>query len=118
MEDTDWRPSPCPVCGVLRAAVKYPKCHNKECEIGESSTIDKLKETRTMKTEHRYIWHKKGQPLEMIDDVEWLYKRSDFDPDEDKIYELGPEVKLEVNVKVVPAKREYRGERSYTEGTR
>jgi len=37
--------------------------------------------------------------------------------DKDTIYEFGPEVKLELNVKVTPTNPVYR-ERSYPEGTR
>lgn len=31
MEDTDWRPSPCPTCGEWRAAARHPVCTNKNC---------------------------------------------------------------------------------------
>jgi hypothetical protein len=40
----------------------------------------------------------------IVIDLAELYKDRDFDPSEDKIYELGPEVKLEMIVKVIPAK--------------
>lgn len=33
MEDTDWRPSPCPGCGVTREAARQPVCENKNCEF-------------------------------------------------------------------------------------
>lgn len=31
MEDTDWRPSPCPICGELREASRTPVCKNPDC---------------------------------------------------------------------------------------
>ncbi len=62
-----------------------------------------------MKTERHYIWSKQGQALVMVNDINWLYKNPEFDPVEDKIYEMGPEVKLEMNVKVTTAKPTYRG---------
>jgi hypothetical protein len=31
MEDTDWRPSPCPHCGEIRAAQRNPVCNNLDC---------------------------------------------------------------------------------------
>lgn len=31
MEDTDWRPSPCPKCGTMRAAQRNPVCTNPRC---------------------------------------------------------------------------------------
>ena len=63
----------------------------------------------SVKTERHYIWSKQGQALVMVNDIKWLYKNPEFDPDEDKIYELGPEVKIEVNIKVIPTKPVYRG---------
>lgn len=102
MEDTDWRPSPCPLCGEMREAARTPVCRNVACDcyVGTS---------RSMKSKHRYIWDKQGRPLALIDDIELLYKDPEFDPDEDKIYELGPEVKLEVSVKVILAQPVFRG---------
>ena len=32
MEDTDWRPSPCPACGITREARRNPICLNPECD--------------------------------------------------------------------------------------
>ena len=57
-----------------------------------------------MKTERHYIWSKQGHALVMLDDLEWLYKNPEYDPDQDKIYELGSEVKIELTIKVTPAK--------------
>ena len=58
----------------------------------------------SMKTERHYIWSKQGQALVMVNDLEWLYRNPEFDSKADKIYELGPEVKIEMVVKVIPAK--------------
>jgi hypothetical protein len=57
----------------------------------------------------QYLWVKAGRAPMFVTDLVELYKDRDFDPVEDKIYELGPEVKLELNVKVTPAKPVYRG---------
>ena len=56
----------------------------------------------------QYLWVKKGRAPVFVTDLVALYKDRDFDPAEDKIYEIGPEVKLELNVKVTPAKPVYR----------
>ncbi len=99
LEDTDWRPSPCPLCGEMREAARTPVCRNVACDCYVGMP-------RTMKTEKYYIWSKQGKALVMIDDLEWLYRNPEFDSKTDKIYELGPEVKLEV--KVIPTKTVYR----------
>jgi hypothetical protein len=57
----------------------------------------------------QYLWVKEGRAPAFVIDLVELYKNSDFDSSEDKIYEIGPEVKLELNVKVTPAKPVYRG---------
>lgn len=58
----------------------------------------------TMKTEKQYLWVKQDRAPVFVTDLVALYKDRDFDPVEDKIYEIGPEVKLEMNVKVIPTK--------------
>lgn len=40
MQDTDWRPSPCPTCGEMREAAEHPVCENSSC----SSLFKTLKE--------------------------------------------------------------------------
>ncbi len=57
-----------------------------------------------LKTQKHYIWSKQGKALVMVNDLEWLYRNPEFDSKTDKIYELGPEVKIEMVVKVIPAK--------------
>ncbi len=88
----------CP-CG--RERDEYDTCPNKDCY--------KRTRTMTMKTEKYYIWSKQGQALELLDDLEWLCRNPEFDSKTDKIYELGPEVKIEMVVKVIPAKPITRG---------
>jgi hypothetical protein len=57
-----------------------------------------------LKQEKKYVWFKDGAFEAIITDLVTLYKHPDFNSKEDKIYELGPEVKLEMTVKVIPAK--------------
>jgi hypothetical protein len=103
MEDTDWRPSPCPQCGEMREAARNPVCRNVDCVNDVAK-----RHLRTMKTEKYYIWSKQGKSLVMLDDLQWLFKNPEFDSKDDKIYELGPEVKIEMTIKVTPAKPVYR----------
>jgi hypothetical protein len=108
MEDTDWRPSRCPGCGKMRNAERYPVCTNTECDL-YALTGPESKKARTMKTEKHYVWSKLGHALVMVDDLEWLFKNPEFDSKADKIYELGPEIKIEMVVKVIPTKPITRG---------
>ena len=101
MEDTDWRPSPCPLCGEMREARRTPVCQNPKCDCYVNMD-------RTMKTEKQYLWVKEDRAPVFVSDLIALYKDRDFDPTIDKIYEIGPEVKLELNVEVTPAKPVYR----------
>lgn len=74
----------------------------------------------TMKTKtepKQYVWIHRGGTIMLVEDLVKLFKDENFDPVNDTIYELGAEVKLELNVKVTPAKPTYR-ERGYAEGTR
>jgi hypothetical protein len=93
MIDTDWRPSPCPDCGEYRAAAKNPVCLNPNCP--------KSKGTRKMKTEQKYIWMDAGEYFKgIVTDLEKLFRDPSYDT-ADKLYELGPEVKLEMSVKAI-----------------
>lgn len=102
MEDTDWRPSRCPECGQMRNAERYPVCTNTHCKDYGRGGPDKVE--RSMKTEKQYLWVKQDHAPVFVSNLIALYKDRDFNPTEDKIYEIGPEVKLELNVKVTPAK--------------
>lgn len=104
MEDTDWRPSPCPSCGHLRAAEAFPICRNKKCREYLGRTSQDMLNKRSMKSENLYLWVKQDRAPMFVSNLVELYKDRDFNPDEDKIYEVGPEVKLELSVKITPAK--------------
>jgi len=105
MEDTDWRPSPCPECGEFRGAARYPVCKNKNCRDFGRGGPDKLQKERTM-DKPRYLWLRDGKLLAMIDDPMEVYRQADFNPDIDKFYQIGSEVKFKVSMEVVPGKRE------------
>jgi hypothetical protein len=54
-----------------------------------------------MITEQKYIWMDASDYFKgIVTDLEKLSRDPDYHP-EDKLYELGPELKLEVNVKVI-----------------
>lgn len=57
------------------------------------------------KPEKQYLWVRDQQnlPPQVISNLEALYRHSQYDPATDKLYELGPEVKLELTLKVVSA---------------
>ena len=101
MTDTDWRPSSCPGCGKMRNAGRYPVCTNTGC-ADRTHPVSENRESKTMKTEQKYLWVKGGERLLIVKDIQVLYRDPKFDFNADRIYELGPEVKLEVNV--VPVK--------------
>lgn len=59
----------------------------------------------------RYLWIRPNSiesPMLIIDDPVALFRGSQFDEEHDQLFEIGPEVKLEVNIKVVPTKPVYR----------
>jgi hypothetical protein len=118
MEDTDWRPSPCPKCGVMREAARYPVCENTECRDYGRGGPNKIERTMTMKTEpKRYVWISASGDATIIDtDIVELWQSPSFDREKDRIYELGAEVEIKITV-AVKNKTVYR-EGSYAEGTR
>ena len=94
--------------------------HDRGCHCGREiyeyddcdwPTCSKLTrgQLRTMITEKQYLWVKRDRAPMFVSNLVELYKDRDFDPTEDKIYEIGPEVKLELNIKVTPAKPVTRG---------
>ena len=97
MEDTDWSPSSCPVCGHYRAAARHPVCDNPKCV-----THPMEGKTMTMKTEpKRYVWIRGNGDATIIDtDIVELWQDPCFSKKEDRIYELGPEVEVKVTVTV------------------
>ena len=71
--------------------------------VAEPSEYKQTKD-RTMKTQKRYLWIRPNStesPMVLIDDPVKLFRGSQFDESTDKLYELGPEVKLTVSV--IPA---------------
>lgn len=135
MKDTDYRPSPCPYCGKMRAAAKKPKCTSVDCQLAEYVKLANKKEsadmtysykpslepyvwregakpTRSVKTNTRYLWIRpmsSESSMAIVDDLSALYRGSQFDEKTDKLYELGPEVKIEVKITTVPAESLTRG---------
>lgn len=110
MEDTDWRPSACPLCGEMREAQRTPVCKNPKCDyhVNVDRTMIKPKESK------RYLWVRKDWTMSIIENpVELLdpTKFEGFDQENDRIYEIGPEVEVKVSVEV-KNKPVYR-ERSY-----
>ena len=103
MEDTDWRPSPCPRCNRMREARPYPVCDNKQCLcynlVGDVSQLQKEK-PMILK---RYVWMKRGKNSIIITDLKALYNNLEYDPAQDTIYELGPEIKIQMQIIAIPA---------------
>ena len=61
-----------------------------------------------MKTEQRYVWlSEEGHFNGIVTDLEKLFRVEGYN-ESDKLYELGPEVKLEMSVKVIPKTPVYR----------
>ena len=61
-----------------------------------------------MKREQQYIWINDGKVHPFFisgKDLPSLFKNPDFDADNDKIFELGPEVKLKMQIVAIPAQR-------------
>lgn len=108
MIDTDWRPSKCPACGVMRKAAEYPVCENKECkyyayrgDIGERMMKTETKNTRP----GQYLWIRPNSltssPLVLVDDPVELFRGNQFDESVDKLYQIGNEVKFKVSLEPV-----------------
>ena len=96
MEDTDWRPSPCPECGVMREAARNPVCRNVACDnlFGNERTM-------TPNTSKRYVWIRADGEAKIVDtDIVELWQGPYFDKEKDRIYELGNEVEIKVTVEV------------------
>lgn len=57
-------------------------------------------------TDKLYLWVKQDRAPTFVlaSNLIALYKDPAFNSNEDKIYEVGPEVKLDMTIKVVPAK--------------
>lgn len=56
-----------------------------------------------MKTEKQYVWLSERAPVIIhSSELELVYKDTRYNADKDRIFELGPEVKVELTVKVTP----------------
>lgn len=101
MEDTDWRPSPCPECGAMREAARYPRCDNHRCSEYGRGGPDKVERTMTPNTSKRYVWIRADGEAKIVDtDIVELWQGPYFDREKDRIYELGAEVEIKVTVAV------------------
>ena len=105
MEDTDWRPSPCPGCGVMRDAARHPVCENTNCEFYHSNVKSyhqaENERTMTLNTSKRYVWIRADGEAKIVDtDIVELWQGPYFDREKDRIYELGAEVEIKVTVAV------------------
>lgn len=114
MKDTDWRPSPCPECGSLRDAAKYPVCENKQCRIYGHLTGQNYynPQVETNMNKPRYLWIRPNNvesPMVLVDDPVSIFRGNQFDESVDKLYALGNEVKMKVVVEPVPS---YRGDKT------
>lgn len=82
MEDTDWRPSPCPECGRMREAARNPGCLNPNCSMciglkpkepvfrstrGESAEEYQERERHKLRMrEGKRLWLQRARELESI----------------------------------------------------
>ena len=92
-------------CGKER--YEYDDCDWPTC----TKSIKTTGKQKTMKTEQRYVvFYNDGTDGHIVtDDPVKLYLTGDINPDEDTIYELGNEVKLDIKVTPItkPATRSY-----------
>lgn len=58
-----------------------------------------------MKREQQYLWENARGEILIISDLPSLFKNPDFDADNDKIFELGREVKLKMDIVAIPTQR-------------
>jgi hypothetical protein len=78
--------------------------------LAEPSEYKQTKD-KTVKTQKRYLWIRPNSaesPMLIINDPVELWRGSQFNEETDQLFEIGPEVKLEVSIKTVPAKPVYR----------
>lgn len=104
----------CKTCGASDWCGRHDKFEQHE-------PLKDCKGTRTMtpKEKKSYVWVRKDWTVSIIEDPVALLdstQYSNFDPENDRIYELGAEVEIKVTV-ATKNKTVYR-DRSYAEGTR
>lgn len=104
MEDTDWRPSPCPGCSAIRKARKNPYCENINCfyykNVQSHNQADKERTMMSTKEPKQYVWIRPHGVAEVITDPVEVWQRPNFDREKDRIYELGNEVEVSITVAV------------------
>jgi hypothetical protein len=109
MRDTDWRPSACPSCGTTRVAAERPVCYNRNCKSYKSNSTSRDERSKIMKQEQRYVCtDATGCFKGIVTDLTELYHNKDYDRENDRIYELGREVKLKMTLNIEPAQPVYR----------
>jgi len=107
MEDTDWRPSSCPVCGEMREAARHPVCRNVDCAVvlAKRNLKPAIEQEETNMNRPRYLWIRPNSvesPMLLIDDPVAIFRGNQFDESVDKLYQIGNEVKMKVVVEPVP----------------
>jgi hypothetical protein len=104
MEDTDWRPSDCPLCGEMREARRTPVCKNPRCDCYVN-----MERTMIKQEEQQYVWIRTvPHRVKIILDPVELYQGPYFDRDKDRIYRLGEEIEVKIIVEVKNKKPVYR----------
>ncbi len=69
-----------------------------------------------MKTEQKYVWLSERAPVIInSSELELIYKDSRYNADKDRFFELGPEVKIKMQIVTIPA---HRVTRSYSEANK
>lgn len=69
-----------------------------------------------MKTEQKYVWLSERAPVIInSSELELIYKDSRYNADKDQIFELGPEVKIKMQIVTIPA---HPVTRSYSEANK
>lgn len=103
MEDTDWRPSSCPVWSLSSSRKKSRVYQPQVCNspMGERTMIKQEPE--------RYVWVRADGEAKIVDtDIVELWQGPYFDREKDRIYRLGEEVEIKVTVQVKNKKPVYR----------
>lgn len=70
----------------------------------------------SMETEQKYVWLSERAPVIInSSELELIYKDSRYNADKDQIFELGPEVKIKMQIVTIPA---HPVTRSYSEANK
>lgn len=68
MEDTDWRPSPCPICGKMREAARVPFCKTPGCTSVKAALVEAQERGRKIAMERRIA---KPTPVDFYELYNW-----------------------------------------------